>query len=130
MVCTVCGSVGFPKKVTPGSFLVELGLWIFFILPGVIYSVWRLSALWWRPKPIPVLDPRCHKGGPVGCALSVRAYLAIQVSMSESARLRCLRRLCLRSRRVLGMTDSAAYAASSAFVASAMTRGIGRSPPS
>jgi ribosomal protein S27AE len=43
-VCTTCGYVGKRKKVAKGSFLLELFLWLFFILPGVIYSVYRLST--------------------------------------------------------------------------------------
>lgn len=43
-ICAQCGSVGAPRKVAPGSFLVELALWICFILPGLIYSLWRVSS--------------------------------------------------------------------------------------
>lgn len=42
--CTSCGSTSFPKVVTGGSFLIELVLWIFLIIPGVIYSIWRLTT--------------------------------------------------------------------------------------
>ena len=44
MVCTACGSVGRPVRVTQGSFLIELALWLFFLLPGFIYSIWRLTS--------------------------------------------------------------------------------------
>lgn len=45
LVCLTCGSKGEkPKTVTPGSFLLEVALWLLFILPGVIYSIWRLTA--------------------------------------------------------------------------------------
>ncbi len=27
-----------------GSFLVELALWLFFLLPGLIYTIWRLTT--------------------------------------------------------------------------------------
>ena len=43
-ICTQCGTVGTPKTITPGSILVEIFLWLCFIVPGLIYSVWRLSA--------------------------------------------------------------------------------------
>lgn len=43
-VCTACGFVGKPKKITKGNVLVELILWLFFIIPGLIYSIWRLSS--------------------------------------------------------------------------------------
>ena len=43
MLCTSCMNQGVPKKVTKGSILIELVLWLFFIIPGLIYSIWRLS---------------------------------------------------------------------------------------
>lgn len=43
-VCTNCGYVGLPKTVTKGSFLIELVLWLFFLIPGLIYSIWRLTS--------------------------------------------------------------------------------------
>lgn len=42
--CTNCGVVAYPKTVTPGSIGIELLLWLFFIIPGLIYSIWRLAA--------------------------------------------------------------------------------------
>ncbi|MCE5185066.1 MAG: YqaE/Pmp3 family membrane protein [Planctomycetaceae bacterium] len=36
--------MGKPKKVTRGSFFIEILLWLFFLLPGLIYSIWRLSS--------------------------------------------------------------------------------------
>jgi predicted RNA-binding Zn-ribbon protein involved in translation (DUF1610 family) len=45
MVCTTCGSLVSPRSETPGSFWIELLLWAFFIVPGVIYSVWRLASV-------------------------------------------------------------------------------------
>lgn len=44
IVCTSCGSVGYPQTVTPGYILIEIALWLVFILPGLLYSIWRLSA--------------------------------------------------------------------------------------
>jgi hypothetical protein len=43
-VCANCGYMGSPAKVTQGSFWVEVALWCFFIIPGLIYSIWRLSS--------------------------------------------------------------------------------------
>ena len=47
-VCTACGSsISNPKNCTPGSFLIEIILWVAFIpilcLPGIIYTLWRLT---------------------------------------------------------------------------------------
>ena len=44
LACVTCGHVGPPKRQTPGSFLIELVLWCALIVPGLIYSLWRLSA--------------------------------------------------------------------------------------
>lgn len=43
-VCTRCGHSGPPKVRTRGSFAIELVLWLLFIVPGLIYSLWRLSS--------------------------------------------------------------------------------------
>lgn len=42
--CPRCGFDGYTKTVTPGSFAMELFLWLLFLLPGFIYSIWRLTA--------------------------------------------------------------------------------------
>jgi len=42
-VCTMCHSVDKPKKVTPGSFIMEVFLWMLFFFPGIIYSLWRVT---------------------------------------------------------------------------------------
>ena len=41
LLCTNCGYKGKPKLKTKGSILIELILWICFIIPGLIYSIWR-----------------------------------------------------------------------------------------
>jgi hypothetical protein len=43
-ICTTCGIIGQPKKIIPGSFWMELGLWILVCVPGLIYSIWRLTS--------------------------------------------------------------------------------------
>ena len=43
-LCTNCLYQGDPKSVTPGSIIIELFLWLCFLLPGLLYSLWRLSA--------------------------------------------------------------------------------------
>ena len=42
VICENCGHVDKPKVITKGSFSVELVLWILLIVPGIIYSFWRL----------------------------------------------------------------------------------------
>lgn len=44
-LCTVCGTVGTTKRNMKGSILTELLLWCFFLLPGLIYSIWRHSTV-------------------------------------------------------------------------------------
>lgn len=44
MVCATCGHLGKTTQVTRGSIWIEIILWCFFILPGVIYSLWRLTT--------------------------------------------------------------------------------------
>lgn len=44
LICPNCGTVGTPKTVTKGSMLIEIVLWIFLIVPGIIYSIWRLTT--------------------------------------------------------------------------------------
>lgn len=44
IVCPRCGYTGQPKRITKGHLAVEIAMWLFFILPGVIYSVWRHAS--------------------------------------------------------------------------------------
>ena len=44
LVCTTCGHAGRAKSDTPGNIAIELVLWLCFLVPGLIYSIWRLSA--------------------------------------------------------------------------------------
>ena len=40
LVCTLCGYAGEAKQKARGNGLVEFILWWFFIVPGLIYSIW------------------------------------------------------------------------------------------
>jgi len=42
--CLDCDFVGPPEQFKPGTLQMELVLWLLFLVPGVIYSLWRLSA--------------------------------------------------------------------------------------
>lgn len=44
VICTMCGSTGNVKRVTNGSLLIELVLWLCFFVPGLIYSIWRMTT--------------------------------------------------------------------------------------
>jgi hypothetical protein len=62
-MCVECGYQGTPKTFTRGSLLTELMLWLLLIVPGVLYSLWRLTTRY-RGCPacygrmIPVDSPR------------------------------------------------------------------------
>ncbi len=43
-LCTNCLTEDKPKSHTKGSFVIELFLWLCFIVPGLIYSLWRLTT--------------------------------------------------------------------------------------
>lgn len=43
-VCIRCHTIGEPKLQTKGSFLIEVILWLLFIIPGLIYSIWRHTS--------------------------------------------------------------------------------------
>lgn len=43
-LCAACESITTPTKITPGSLLVNIVLFLFFVVPGIIYLVWRFSA--------------------------------------------------------------------------------------
>ena len=61
LVCTQCGYVGEPKGAIGGNGCIEVLLWFFFIIPGLIYSIWRSSS---RYK----VCPKCGKATRVGYA--------------------------------------------------------------
>lgn len=44
MICTSCHATGEPRSLTRGSIVIELVLWLLCLVPGLIYSVWRLST--------------------------------------------------------------------------------------
>lgn len=44
MICTTCGYVGHSERTIKGSLGVEIFLWLIFLLPGIIYSIYRSST--------------------------------------------------------------------------------------
>lgn len=44
LICIRCNSIGASTTKTKGSFFIELLLWLCFIIPGIIYSIWRLTT--------------------------------------------------------------------------------------
>jgi hypothetical protein len=43
-ICPNCGHIGRPATVTKGSLAIEILLWLCFLVPGLIYSLWRQSS--------------------------------------------------------------------------------------
>ena len=43
-LCTECLTQAQPKIYTPGYIGMEIVLWLFLLLPGLIYSIWRHTA--------------------------------------------------------------------------------------
>jgi hypothetical protein len=44
-LCTACGAVGPTRRNIKGSILTEIILWFFFLIPGLIYTIWRHSTV-------------------------------------------------------------------------------------
>ncbi len=61
-LCTSCGWCGTAKVITRGNFATELILWLVFIVPGLLYSLWRLTTRYkgcpqCGANPIPIDSP-------------------------------------------------------------------------
>lgn len=62
-ICTSCRSVVKPDSRAQGSGGVEILLWLLFIVPGLIYTIWRGSKkitscpICHAPNPIPLSTP-------------------------------------------------------------------------
>ena len=69
MYCPRCGTVAKEKSVTRGSFLIEVFLWLLLIVPGILYSLWRLSTRQrvcpncGAPNMIPLDSPLARQAG-------------------------------------------------------------------
>lgn len=42
--CMTCGSDGVPTSRVKGSLGIEIILWVCFLVPGLIYSLWRMNS--------------------------------------------------------------------------------------
>jgi len=43
--CTLCNhEFEKPMKITKGSIVIEIILWLCLLFPGVIYSLWRVTS--------------------------------------------------------------------------------------
>jgi len=53
-VCTSCGTVSRGKRTIKGSALLEIVLWCCMILPGLLYTIYRLHTR-------EIVCPKCRK---------------------------------------------------------------------
>lgn len=45
LICTTCGAqTDETRSKTKGSFVIEVVLWLAFVIPGLLYSLWRQST--------------------------------------------------------------------------------------
>ena len=66
-ICTQCGTGGKQKLITKGNLGLEIILWLFFLLPGIIYSIWRHAS---RTKGCPKCNgPMVSTDSPIGADL-------------------------------------------------------------
>jgi hypothetical protein len=67
MICVACGTIGQTKRVTRGSIWIEILLWLCFLVPGIIYSIWRLTtraqacSMCGSEQLIPINSPAGHQ---------------------------------------------------------------------
>lgn len=67
LYCPSCGTTSDGTTHTRGSIFIELALWLCFLLPGLVYSVWRLSSRQQvcpccrNPGLIPITSPKARK---------------------------------------------------------------------
>jgi hypothetical protein len=66
-LCMQCGTVAYMKRFMKGSLLTEIFLWLCALLPGLIYSIWRHTTVYWgcpqcdSPNVIPLTSPVAQK---------------------------------------------------------------------
>lgn len=62
--CPSCGALGYPVKTSRGKFLTEILLWFLCLVPGIAYSIWRLTTTaevcpaCGNPGLLPAMSPR------------------------------------------------------------------------
>ena len=44
LICSTCGHIGSSKTAVKGNIFIEIVLWLCFLIPGLIYSLWRSSS--------------------------------------------------------------------------------------
>jgi hypothetical protein len=44
VICSNCGYIGSAEKKKKGHIAIEIILYLFYIIPGIIYSIWRRTG--------------------------------------------------------------------------------------
>lgn len=66
-LCTECGHEGRTRMETKGSIFIEIILWLCLVVPGLIYSIWRMGtkhevcSSCGSSKVIPLDSPVAHR---------------------------------------------------------------------
>lgn len=68
-ICRNCGTRAKPKIVTRGSVWIELILWLAMIIPGVIYSIWRITTR-------DIACPECRRNTMIGTHTPIGRMIA------------------------------------------------------
>ena len=69
-ICKTCGYVGEAEMITKGYFLLEIILYFFWIIPGLCYTIWRLSTQYKGHCPECHNDTMIPLDSPMGIKLS------------------------------------------------------------
>lgn len=83
-VCKDCGTVAEPKTKAKGSMAVEIVLWLCFLVPGLIYSVWRMANKY-ESCPACGSDKLLPVGSPVGQQMAASAGYTPEVVKPSAA---------------------------------------------
>ena len=66
-ICAKCGTKTKPITVTRGTIWIEIVLWLFLLIPGIVYTIWRLTSKYKAcsicksPDIVPLDSPRGKK---------------------------------------------------------------------
>ena len=74
-VCTKCETIASPKLITKGSLAIEIILWLCFIVPGLIYTLWRLTSGQYRACPSCGSPDIVPLDSPVGQRITQKAIM-------------------------------------------------------
>lgn len=75
-ICSSCGFVGNPRTFVKGNFGIEVILWLLFLVPGLIYTIWRLTTK-------QSACPQCKKPTMIPVASPVGQELALKYNTPE-----------------------------------------------